>query len=303
MLMKKISKKTVLAVLILAISVLAASLFFSLLKGSEIAVLNPKGEVAASQRDLIVTATLLMLIVVGPVFALTFAIAWKYRAANTKARYSPNLDHNRLLEFTWWAIPSVIILVLAVITWKSSHALDPYKALNKAGQPVKVQVVAMQWKWLFIYPQQNLATVNAVYFPQDRPVNFEITSDAPMNSFWIPQLGGQVYAMAGMKTKLHLAASEPGAYGGVSANLSGEGFSDMNFTAYALSEADFAKWVESTKLTRPPLTRDGYKQLALPSAQKTALYFSRVDDKLFEEIVMKYMKPAGGGGQQKEGHH
>jgi len=174
------------------------------LHGHSIAVLNPQGFIANKERGLIVTITLLMLIVVIPVFALTFAIAWKYREGNTAARYSPEWDHNRWVEAVWWAVPLVLITVISMISWSSSHELDPFRPLRSANPPITIQVVALQWKWLFIYPDQNIATVNFVQFPANTPVDFQITSDAPMNSFWIPQLGGQIYAMAGMSTQLHL---------------------------------------------------------------------------------------------------
>ena len=195
-----------------------------LLHGHTIDVLVPKGTIAKKELDLLVTATLLMLIVVIPVFVLTFTIAWKYRASNTKAKYTPDWDHNRAIETVWWAIPFVLILILSVITWQSSHELDPFKPLASSKQPITIQVVALQWKWLFIYPEQHIATVNYVQFPVDTPVNFVITSDAPMNSFWIPQLGGQIYAMAGMSTQLHLMATDPGSYNGSSVTPQRTGF-------------------------------------------------------------------------------
>lgn len=260
-------------------------------QSSNIAILNPKGAIASQQRDLIVAATLLMLIVVVPVFILTFAIAWKYRATNTKARYSPNWDHSRKLETLWWAVPCAIIAVLAVITWQSSHALDPYKPLDMAAKPITIEVVALPWKWLFIYPEQDIATVNFVRFPEDRPVNFRITADAPMNSFWIPQLGGQVYAMAGMETKLHLVADEPGVYRGGSANLSGEGFADMDFEAKATTQAEFDEWVALVKKSPHPLDAARYQSLAAPSKNHPIMSYSTRDADLYDKVIMKYMTP------------
>ncbi|MBA3757681.1 ubiquinol oxidase subunit II [Candidatus Saccharibacteria bacterium] len=283
------------------------------LKTSNVAVLNPKGVIASKERDLIITTTMLMLIVVIPVFILTFFIAWKYRASNTKAKYSPDLDHNRLIEFTWWAIPTVIIVVLSLITWRSTHELDPFRPIAVNKKPITVQVVALQWKWLFIYPEQNIATVNLVQFPVDTPVSFEITSDAPMNSFWIPQLGGQVYAMAGMKTKLHLIAGEAGDFRGSSANISGRGFAGMDFTARSSSRGNFNSWVESVKSTGSTLSLDQYKMLAKPSQNNKVTYFSSTEDNLQGKVIMKYMAPGvfGQAGYQdgsyseydSNGHH
>ncbi len=262
-----------------------------LLQNSNIAVLNPKGLIATQQRDLIITATLLTLIVVIPVFILTFFIAWKYRAGNPKAKYTPDWDHHKGLEFAWWAIPSAIILVLSVITWTSTHELDPYKPIQSTKKAVTIQVVALQWKWLFIYPEQNIATVNYIQFPEDTPINFEITADAPMNSFWIPQLGGQVYAMAGMKTKLHLMAGETGSYHGSSANLSGEGFSGMRFEAKATSGADFDAWVKTTQQSSNALTPASYHELSEPSQNNPVTVYSRSTPGLYDDIIMKFMSP------------
>jgi cytochrome o ubiquinol oxidase subunit 2 len=235
-----------------------------------------------------------MLIVVIPVFVLTFGIAWKYRASNTKAKYSPDWDHNRTAETIWWLIPTAIIGVLAIITWQSSHDLDPYKALDSARKPVTVQVVALQWKWLFIYPEQGIASVNMLEFPEDTPVNFEITGDAPMNSFWIPQLGGQVYAMAGMTTKLHLMADKPGNYDGSSANLSGQGFAGMRFTAKAVTQADFDAWTTSMRRSPTALTTSEYNNLAKPSENNAVKSYVATEPDLYDRIIMKYMMPSPG---------
>jgi len=202
-------------------------LFATLIRGHTVAVFDSKGLIADKQRRLIITTVLLSLIVVVPVYVMAFAIAIRYRDSNKTAKYTPDWDHSRILEFIWWAVPCAIILVLAIITWNSSHDLDPFKALKSDKKPLTIEVVALQWKWLFIYPEQGIASVNLVGLPVDTPINFEITSDAPMNSFWLPQLGGQVYAMSGMSSELHLMADEPGTYNGVSANISGEGFAGI----------------------------------------------------------------------------
>jgi cytochrome o ubiquinol oxidase subunit 2 len=251
-------------------------------------VLNPQGQIADKQRELMLIAALLMLIVVIPVYLMTFYIAYKYRAGNKKAKYSPNWDGNRKIEIAWWAIPGVIITILAVITFQSSHALDPVKKLDSRVKPLPVQVVALDWKWLFIYPEQNIASVNHLQFPVNTPIDFEITADAPMNSFWIPQLGGQIYAMSGMATELHLEAAKAGDYYGSSANISGRGFARMVFTARASNRADFEQWVASAKGSLEPLNQKSYAELAQPYTLDQPVYYSSVEDGLFYGVLSKF---------------
>lgn len=285
------SKKYKLATLVLFFLAGAVTVG-TFLHGHDIAVLNPKGLLADRERRLMITATLLMLIVVIPVFILTAVIAWRYREGNVGARYTPDWDHNSKLEFTWWALPLLIISILAVVAWKSSHELDPFKPVYAAKPAITVQVIALDWKWLFIYPEQNIATVNFVQFPARTPINFEITSDAPMNSFWIPSLGGQIYAMSGMRTQLHLMADGVGSYNGVSANISGRGFSGMKFIANSTTQADFDSWVQSVKQTRNHLGAAQYDKLAKPSENNPPAYYSSTDSGLFDHVLMKFMVPA-----------
>jgi cytochrome o ubiquinol oxidase subunit 2 len=265
---------------------------------SHIAVLNPKGPVAADEKHLLFTAVGLMLIIVIPVIILSIVIARRYRASNTKAKYTPDWSHSNLLEAIWWSIPLVIIVILATITWISSHRLDPYRPLdvNAAevkAKPVTIQVVSLDWRWLFIYPDQNIATINFVEFPANAQVTFLLTSDAPMNSFQIPQLAGQIYTMPGMQTKLHLLASEPGDYNGRSVSFSGDGFYKMTFIARATATQDeFDNWVKTVKQSPQKLTADAYNQLAAPSEDETVQYFSSVDNNLFNNIIMKFMMPS-----------
>lgn len=266
-------------------------------------VLEPKGWVAGQERDLIVTATLLMLIVVIPVFILTAFIAWKYRAKNSSAKYHPEWDSNKFLEAGWWIVPGLIILVLSVMTWNSSHKLDPFKPLQSTAPPIKIQAVALQWKWLFIYPQQNIASVNEVQFPLQTPVSFEITADAPMNSFWIPRLGGQVYAMSGMKTNLHLIADQAGSFRGSSANISGHGFAGMNFTAVASPPADFEQWVQNARHSSNQLNYAKYDILARPSENNQHAYFSAVQTGLFDAVINKFNLPGQMQGGMNYGNH
>jgi cytochrome o ubiquinol oxidase subunit II len=291
--MKKGYKIAIFA-LLLAVLVVLAVVY---LRGVSIPVLQPRGDVAAKERQLMIFALLLSVIIIVPVFALTFMIVWRYRVSNKKqATYRPNVDGGRVLEATWWLIPSVLILILSVLTWRSSHELDPYQPLRSGVKPLTVQVVALDWKWLFIYPEQRVASVNLVQFPAGTPVNFQITSDAPMNSFWIPQLGGQVYAMSGMQTQLHLMANKNGDYRGSSANISGKGFAGMNFTARASSQADFNTWVTAAQHSPHILDQSSYETLAKPSQANPRTTYALADKTLYNDIIMKYMMPGHSGG-------
>jgi cytochrome o ubiquinol oxidase subunit 2 len=197
-----------------------------------------------------------------------------------------------LLEAIWWTIPIIIIAILATITWITAHKLDPYKPLDSKVKPVTIQVVALEWKWLFIYPEQHIATVNFVEFPVNTPVEFQITADAPMNSFQIPALGGQIYAMAGMTTKLHYLATEQGDYNGRSVSYSGAGFSGMTFVAHVTDQAGFNAWVKQVQKTPAKLTTFSYNQLVVPSENNAVQYFGSVTNGMFNSIIMKFMMPA-----------
>lgn len=285
---KPVAKYTAILIALLVL-LMAGALTFLAMNGT-VPVLDPSGIVALKERNILLFAMLLSLIVIVPVYVLLIFIIWRYRESNKKANYAPDWDNHNGIEATWWGIPLLIVAVLSVVTWFSSHDLDPYKALDSDKEPVTVQVVALQWKWLFIYPEYDIAAVDYFQIPVDRPINFEITADAPMNSFWIPQLGGQVYAMAAMTTKLHLAADEPGVYQGVSANISGEGFASMNFEAEAVSEEDFQKWVDQARRSDKILDIPTYKELAKPSIGEVTTYVLAEKD-LHDTIVMKFMEP------------
>ena len=261
------------------------------LQGIDIPLLSPKGMIGVKQRNLLVISTLLMLIVVIPVFILTIYIVWKYRANNTKAKHEPDWDNSSLAETIWWGLPFLIIIILSILVWNSSHELNPFKPLVSETKPIRIQAVALQWRWLFIYPEQKIASLGYVRFPQETPLNFEITSDAPMNSFWIPALGGQIYAMPGMQTQLHLIANQTGTFKGLSANLSGEGFAGMTFSAISSTQDEFDEWVDSVKSSGDSLTRDKYIQLQKPSRDNTVQSYVLSDERLFNWIIMKYMMP------------
>jgi len=266
----------------------------ALLSGCHYSVLDPKGQIAADEKSLIITATLLMLIVVIPVIVLTLWFAWKYRASNTSATYMPNWSYSHRIEAVVWAVPIAIILVLGVITWKTTHELDPYKPLESSVKPITIEVVSLDWKWLFIYPEQHIATVNEIQFPAGTPVNFKITSDTVMNVFFIPQLGSQIYAMAGMQTQVNLIADQPGVYDGLSTNFSGAGFPDMVFKATAGTQQDFDAWVAKVKASPNKLGLDNYADLAKPSTKDPVKYFSSVEPVLFTAVLDKYMDKSSG---------
>lgn len=267
---------------------LAAAVFA--LAGCQGGVLDPKGQVGVDEKYLIIISTLLMLLVVIPVIVMTLYFAWKYREGREHEIYAPKWAHSGKIETTIWLVPVAIIVILGAITWRSTHALDPYKPLAHEREPLTVEVVSLNWKWLFIYPEQGVASVNELVFPTDVPVQFKITSESTMNSFFIPQLGSQIYSMAGMETRLNLIANEPGSYKGFSANYSGAGFSDMHFEAVATDEASFNKWVASLKRGSPALTSERYSKLAKPSENHPVEHFGRVSNGLFHGIIHKYMQ-------------
>lgn len=271
-----------------------------LLSGCNVAVLEPKGVVAAQQKDLLLVSVLLMLFIVIPVILLIFFIATKYRASNKNAEYKPNWAHNPWLELVWWLIPCIIIVILATITWIYTHKLDPYRSLDKhelkqaEHKQMTIQVVALQWRWLFIYPDKHIATINTVHFPVNTPVKFVITADAPMNSFQIPQLAGQIYAMNGMQTKLHVMATEKGTYRGQSTNFSGPGFAYMNFKAHVTSYNQFQQWVKSVKHDKAerPLSWALYRtQVAHATRDTSVHYYYPVQQDLYHTVIRQFITP------------
>jgi len=272
----------------------------ALLSGCNLVVLHPAGAVASQQGHLIVVSTLLMLLVIVPVIALTLLFAWRYRKSNTRATYAPDWDHSTQLELVIWAAPLLIIIALGAVTWISTHTLDPYRPLRKADaahprsaevtvaatvKPLTVEVVALDWKWLFIYPEQGIAVVNDLAAPVDVPITFKITASAVMNSFYVPALAGQIYAMPGMQTQLHAVINHAGDYEGFSANYSGAGFSDMRFKFHGMTASDFARWVATAQASAQSLDRDGYLQLEQPSEHDPIRRYAKVSPGLFAAIV------------------
>ena len=272
----------------------------ALLPGCEAVVLSPAGDIAAQQRDLLLMSVFLMLIIIIPVMALTIFFAWKYRESNKEARYEPDWDHSTHLELVIWAAPLLIIICLGAITWSGTHLLDPYRSLDRVNkgqavaegvEPLQVNVVAMDWKWLFIYPEYGIATVNELAAPVDRPIRFHITSTGVMNSFYIPALAGQIYAMPGMETKLHAVINRPGEYVGFSANYSGDGFSNMRFAFHGLDDAGFDQWVAGVRADSKSLDRDTYLELEKPSEKVPVIHYASVDEGLFDAVLNMCVEP------------
>ncbi|KAB8314467.1 ubiquinol oxidase subunit II [Tolypothrix campylonemoides VB511288] len=273
----------------------------ALLSGCGLVVLDPAGDVAARQGDLIVVATALMLIVIVPVIALTLLFAWRYRASNRAARYTPDWDHSTQLELVIWGVPLLIIIALGAVTWISTHLLDPYRPLDRidAGRPVpadmkplEVQVVALDWKWLFVYPEQGIATVNELAVPVDRPVRFRITASSVMNTFYVPAMAGMIYGMPGMETELNAVINERGTYEGFSANYSGAGFSHMRFRVHGLDARGFDAWVAKVRTSPLALSRPAYLELEKPSKREPVRHYSHVDGLLFDAVVNRCVDPA-----------
>lgn len=273
----------------------SAALFSTLaLAGCDMVVMSPSGDIAAQQRDLIVVSTILMLIIIVPVLFLTLFFAWRYRQSNTAAKYDPEWHHSTGLEVVIWSAPLAIIIALGAITWISTHKLDPYRPLDRldADRPVRadtkpltVEVVALDWKWLFFYPDYGIATVNEMAAPVDVPINFKITASSVMNSFYVPALAGMIYAMPGMQTKLHAVINKSGEYEGMSSNYSGDGFSHMRFKFHGLEQAGFDDWVARVKQNGTLLNRDSYLKLEKPSTKEPVRYFASVENGLFQAVL------------------
>ena len=264
------------------------------LAGAGMVVLHPAGDIAVQQRDLIVVATVLMLLIIVPVIGLTLMFAWKYRESNTKAVYLPDWHHSTRLEMVIWTAPLAIIIVLGAITWKTTHLLDPYRPIDRLApgqplaanvKPLRVQAVALDWKWLFIYPDLGVATVNVLAAPVNVPIDFSITAGSVMNSFSVPALAGQVYAMPGMQTQLHAVINHAGDYQGFSANYSGAGFSGMRFRFQGLSQAAFNQWIGQARASGDQLSREAFLKLERPSESDAAHAYAAVDPGLYHDIL------------------
>jgi len=272
----------------------AALALLASLAGCNAVLLSPSGDMAVRQRDLIIIATCLMLLIIVPVIILTLLFAWRYRESAPNATYNPEWDHSTVLELAIWAAPLMIIIALGAVTWVSTHQLDPYRPLVRLDErrpvaaevkPLTVEVVAMDWKWLFLYPEQGIATVNELAAPVDRPIAFRITSTSVMNAFFVPSLAGMVYAMPGMETKLHAVINKPGVYDGFSSNYSGAGFSHMRFKFHGMSDEDFDQWVKQARSSGSTLSKDVYLKLAQPSESEPVQRYASVAPQLYDLIL------------------
>jgi cytochrome o ubiquinol oxidase subunit 2 len=250
-------------------------------------VLDPQGPVASAERLILFNATAIMLVVVLPVIALTLAFAWWYRASNKHAVYRPDWSHSGYIELVVWSIPAMVVILLAGVTWTGSHLLDPARELKSDVKPIRIEVVSLDWKWLFIYPDLELATVNELIVPSGTPVQFLLTSATVMNSFFVPQLGSQIYTMPGMTTRLNLLAERPGDYPGMSANFSGDGFSDMRFLVHVVPASEFSSWRARVTGAGALLNADAYAQLAATSGNTRTQIYGTVDPQLFDRIVQR----------------
>jgi cytochrome o ubiquinol oxidase subunit II len=248
-------------------------------------VLDPQGPIGAQQREILFNATAIMLAVIVPVIILTLVFAWWFRAGNSRARRSPDWSYSGALEVIVWSIPALVVLFLGGVGWIGAHDLDPPRAIKADAAPVDIGVVSLDWKWLFIYPAQGIASVNRLTIPAGTPIHFRLTSGSVMNSFFVPQLGSQIYTMGGMTTRLNLLADRPGTYPGLSAQFSGNGFSNMHFDVVALPADRFDAWVKETRGAGGTLDRDAYKELARPNSLAQPKTFGSIAPNLFESIV------------------
>lgn len=260
-----------------------------LLRGFDVRLFNPKGPIADAQLDLIKLSAAVLLLVAVPTMIVLYFFAWKYRESNKKATYEPGARHGKFYVFSIWAIPSIFMLFLALVMVPATHKLEPKKPIESNVKPLTIQVVALRWKWLFIYPEQNIATVNYVQVPVGRPVQFELTADeTPMSSFWIPHLGGQLYAMTGHVTRLNLMAETPGDYPGSSAEINGAGFAGMKFVTRASTQEQFDQWVNTLKLTSGGLDAIEYEKLLKPTENHPVAFYSSSNYDIYGKLLMKY---------------
>jgi cytochrome o ubiquinol oxidase subunit 2 len=282
-----------------------------LLGGCNLVVLNPAGDVARQQADVVLISTGLMLLIIIPVMALTVWFAWKYRASNEKATYKPDWDHSTALELVIWSGPLLIVIALGALTWISTHLLDPYRPIGQisAGKPVpedqkplEIQVVSLDWKWLFIYPEQGIATVNRLVVPVDRQVRFRLSSSSVMNTFYVPAMAGMIYTMPGMETKLHAVLNKPGTFEGMSAHYSGAGFSYMNFKTTSTDAAGFDKFVAGVRAMPNRLNTRRYLELEKPSEKVPPMGFGGVEQGLFTRIVQMCVQPGTPCMTESMGH-
>lgn len=280
-------------------------LIYNLIDGKNIALFHTKGLIAQEQRELMIFAVVILLIATIPTLFILYFTAWKYRESNTKAVHDPLARQSPFVAGMMWLIPMAFLIAMAPVLWSSTHRLEPNKAIAADAKPITIQVVAMRWKWVFLYPEQQIATVNFVQIPKDTPVTFQLTADeAPMSSFWIPNLGGQIYAMTSHVNKLNLIGDTVGDYPGSTPEINGSGFSGMKFTARVSSTNDFESWVQGVKQSNNELSTDQYSNLLKPTENNPVAFYSDYQGDIYQKVFEKYM---GGhmshtGRKSHEGH-
>ncbi len=255
-------------------------------------LLNPQGYIADIQSQILWGFLILALFIGTAVVGTTIFVALRYKEGNSKVKYSPDWKLNKFIVIGWWGFSLIFVMILSIIIWKTAHEVDPYKPIDSKIKPITIQVVALQWKWLFIYPDEKIATVNFIEVPVNTPINFQLTADAPMNSFWIPSLGGQIYAMTGMVTQLHLLANKEGSFPGGAAEISGAGFSSMQFIVKSTSPEEFNDWIKMVRTSKNQLNLTSYNELAKPSSNTPPTFYYYADKNLYNEIIMKFMEPS-----------
>jgi cytochrome o ubiquinol oxidase subunit II len=294
-------KMAVSIVLVLAGLVL---LIAFLLEGKNVALFHSRGMIAHEQLRLMLVTVGLLLVIAVPTLILLFSTAWKYRESNGKAARDPNVRYSKLLNVGMWLIPSIFMALLALVMWPATHRLEPQKPIVADTKPLTVQVVSLPWKWLFIYPDQNIATVNHLQIPAHTPVRLELTADElPMSSFWIPNLAGMLYSMTGHSNTLNLIGDTLGDYPGSSAEINGAGFAGMKFTARVSSEEDFSRWVDAARDSGSPLDAAAYEKLLKPSENHPTILYSAAESGMYDKVLMKYMDPSGSEGHMHHGAH
>ena len=265
------------------------------------AVLDPRGPVGHADRTILLDSLAIMLAIGVPTILATFAFAWWFRASNTRARYRPDWEFSGAIELVVWSIPAMVIILLGGVAWIGSHDLDPAKPLSDRHAPLDIQVVSLDWKWLFIYPNEGVASVNQLVVPVGVPLRFSLTSASVWNAFFVPQLGSMIYTMNGMRTQLNLQADEPGTFHGLSAHFSGDGFSDMHFPVRAVRDDEFAAWVKATRGVGPSLDGTAYTALARQSASLPPSTYGAVTPELFAQVVRQELAPGPGPGTERGG--
>ena len=254
-------------------------------------ILDPQGPIAAAERQVLFNSLAIMLAIVIPTIIAILAVGFWFRSSNTRARYLPDFNHSGLLEVLVWSIPAMTVLLVGGVAWLGAHDLDPRKPLSSAVKPITVQVVSLDWKWLFVYPDEGIASVNQLTIPVGTPVSFELTSAGVMNSFFVPQLGGQIYTMAGMATRLQLEAGKTGTYRGMSSQFSGNGFADMHFNVDAVPAEKYAEWLDKARSAGPELDAKAYELLAKPSSAVAPFTYRAVGPRLFDDILASTTQP------------